>query len=771
MGTPLLELVLLPFVGALALLALCRGRLDRTASSLAGAVLLGTLALALPALSEALRGGTATVSLPWVPSLGLAFSLALDGLSLVFVSLVLGIGLLVVLYAHYYLGPDEPRPRFFATLLLFTGAMLGVVLSANLLLLVVFWELTSLASFLLIGFWHERERGRYGAYQSLVVTALGGLALLAGVILLGGVAGSFEWPEVLAQRDAVLASPLFPAILGLILLGVFTKSGQFPFHLWIPNAMQAPTPVSAFLHSATMVKAGVFLLARLFPLFSGTGWWFYTVGIAGMATMAFAAYAALRQSDLKALLAYSTVSNLGMITALLGFGSEAGATAAVFHVINHAVFKASLFLSVGVVEHETGTRNLNRLGGLRRAMPWTATLATVSALAMAGVPLLNGFLSKELFLDASLLARHEGEFAVLFPLVATAASAFTMAYSLRFIGETFFGAPKESLPAPAHDPVPWMLVPVQLLVLACLTIGLAPNWSVVPFLGPAVTALLEHPVVLDVKLWHGVTPALLMSAAALTAGGLMYAGRRRVWAWQERLSPGIEANRVYDACVAGMLAGAAWLTGTLQSGSLRRYLWIGVSSLLVGAAAALLPVSGLLAWPALEAPPPTFVLFAAVMGAALAGVVTLRGRLARILSLGMVGTVTVLIYARASAPDLALTQLLIEVAVLLVLLLVLRRLPERPLPPEPRARRARDGLLSAAAGLGVATLLLLILAHPIEPISAYHLENSYAEAGGRNVVNVILVDFRGFDTLGEITVLVIGALAVWSLTRARRRET
>ncbi|MBF0255648.1 MAG: monovalent cation/H+ antiporter subunit A, partial [Gammaproteobacteria bacterium] len=392
----LLLAVLTPFAGAL--LVAWAGRFGRTRLALlTGAVVLLSLAWLSPLLGLPFEGITSVQRIPWIPALGLDLAFRLDGLGLLFVILILGIGLLVILYALYYLSSKDSLSRLYAYLLLFMGSMLGVVLAENLILLLIFWELTSLSSFLLISYWRYRQDARRGARMALTVTGAGGLALLAGFILLGEIVGSYDLSVVLASGELIRNHELYLPTLVLILLGAFTKSAQFPFHFWLPHAMAAPTPVSSYLHSATMVKAGVFLLARLFPALSGTEAWGYLVGGVGIATLLVGAVIALFKHDLKGLLAYSTISHLGLITALFGIGTPLAAVAGVFHIINHATFKAGLFMAAGIIDHECGTRDMRRINGLWHYMPYTATLAMVAAAAMAGVPLFNGFLSKEMF--------------------------------------------------------------------------------------------------------------------------------------------------------------------------------------------------------------------------------------------------------------------------------------------------------------------------------------------------------------------------------------
>jgi multicomponent K+:H+ antiporter subunit A len=469
---PVLDILLaLPFLMAAAVVAL-RHRSRATlawvaaAAPLAGLILLGTLT------PTVLGGGIVRADHAWLPQIGLQFSLRLDGLAWMFAGLVLAIGALVVMYAHYYLSARENAARFYGYLLLFMGAMLGMVIAGNLLLLMVFWELTSISSFLLIGFWSHRKDARDGARMALVITGGGGLALLGGVLLLGRIVGSYQLDAVLAAGAAIRASALYPWALGLILLGIFTKSAQFPFHFWLPHAMAAPTPVSAYLHSATMVKAGVFLLARLHPALAGSDLFFYTVSGVGAVTLLVGAWYAIFQHDLKGLLAYSTISHLGLITMLFGLSTPLAVVAGVFHILNHAVFKASLFMAAGIIDHETHTRDMRRLGNLRRWMPFTSALAIIASLSMAGIPLLNGFLSKEMFFAQALDADGPVAMRVFTATAALLAGVLGVAYSLRFVYETFFGTGPRQLEALPHEPPRWMKIPVEVLVLVCVAVGI-----------------------------------------------------------------------------------------------------------------------------------------------------------------------------------------------------------------------------------------------------------------------------------------------------------
>src|SRR5574337_314081 len=521
----------LPFAAGLLVLALgARGR--RAAAWLMTGTALVCLLLALGLYPAIATGAALRQAIAWVPGLALDLSLRVDGFSWLFMLLICGIGMLVGVYARYYMPADDPLSRFFALLLAFMGSMLGIVMSGNVIQLVFFWELTSLFSFLLIGYWHHGASARDGARMALIVTSAGGLCLFAGVLLLGHVVGSYELDAILAAGEQVRAHPWYTPILLLILLGAFTKSAQFPFHFWLPQAMSAPTPVSAYLHSATMVKAGVFLLVRFWPVLGGTAEWSWIVGGVGLVTLLLGAYAAMFEQDMKGVLAYSTFSHLGLITMLIGLGSALGVVAAIFHIVNHATFKASLFMAAGAVDNEAGTRDLRKLGGLRRVMPITATLAMVAAAAMAGVPLLNGFLSKEMFFAETLAAQHGLLLDLASVAIAVTAVTFGVTYSLRFVHEVFFGRLSTELPRVPHEPPLWMRFPIGFLALACLLVGMLPALVIGPSLRAAVAAVLGTRDVPDYSLavWHGVTTPLLMSLFAFVVGCLLYARLRRYFA-------------------------------------------------------------------------------------------------------------------------------------------------------------------------------------------------------------------------------------------------
>ncbi len=698
----------------------------------------------------------------WVESLGLALSFRLDGLAFLFALLILLIGLLIILYARYYLSEERRLDRFVLLLMLFTGAMLGVVLSGNLLLTFVFWELTGISSFLLIGYRSGKTEAREGARVALAVTGGGGLALLAGILLLGHVAGSFELDAVLASGEAVKSGALYLPILVLVLAGAFTKSAQLPFHFWLPGAMAAPTPVSAYLHSATLVKAGIFLLARLYPVLAGPDAWFYALTAVGVATFTFGGYQAIFRHDLKSLLAYSTVSHLGLIVLLLGIGTPLGAVAALFHVINHSIFKASLFMAAGIIDHETGTRDMRRLSGLWRYMPYTGILAAVAASAMAGVPLVNGFLSKEMFFGEALELDRGGGLRWIVPLTAVLGAVFSVAYSLRFIHDVFFRGPPVDLERTPHEPPVWMRIPVEVLVAACLLVGVLPMFTVQPLLESAVAAMLGGPApAFNLRLWHGVNIPLIMSGVALGGGVLLYYLLQYGLDLHDHVQNRQLAKRAFDRAMVDLAAVARWATQPAYASGVTG----GVLALLLAAALAgvfpfLMDQPGLGAVTITPVVPMALVAFTLMGVAAMGAVFMHRRRLTALVAVSVVGLTVALAFVLLSAPDLALTQLSVEVVSILLLLLALYYLPQEA-PPERAADRAlRDFFLGCLVGGGVGWLTWAMLTRPFDSISGYFIANSVPQGGGTNVVNVILVDFRGFDTYGEITVIGITALGI-----------
>ncbi|MFA5371660.1 MAG: monovalent cation/H+ antiporter subunit A [Sideroxydans sp.] len=727
-------------------------------------VMAGCLLLLAPLVAPVMGGETLLASFSWLPDWGLALSFRLDGLGLMFCLLILGIGLLVTLYAYYYLDTHDKLGRFYTLLLLFMASMLGVVLSENLLLLVVFWEMTSLASFLLISYKRESYESRLAARIALAVTGGGGLALFAGVLLLGHIAGSFELSVVLAAGAQIHAHALYEVMLILVLLGVFTKSAQFPFHFWLPLAMAAPTPVSAYLHSATMVKAGVFLLARLYPALAGSELWFWLVSGTGALTLVYAAYLAFYRYDFKGLLAYSTISHLGLITLLFGLDTPLSVVAAVFHIINHAIFKASLFMAAGIVDHECGTRDMRRVNGLFKFMPITATLAIVAAGSMAGVPLLNGFLSKEMFFAETVGHPVFDEMSWLLPAFATLAGILAVAYSSRFIHDVFFNGVPVNLPRKPHEPPRWMRAPVEVLVAMCLLVGIFPQWSIAPVLNVAAGAVLQQPLPdFHLAVWHGFNAPFMMSLLAMGGGITLYSLRKPLYALYDRL-PSIHASIVFERVYESLVTFARGLVAWMDNESLQRYLALFITFVLT--------LGGWTWWSATAAPSPVVaqpadaasIVALCMLALAATGVVRLhRNRLTAVVFTSVIGLIVALIFVRFSAPDLALTQLVVEVVSIVLLLLALYYLPPTSPVEDSMPRRARDALLAIAAGTGLGAATWAMLTSPFDTISGFYLAQSVPGGGGSNVVNVILVDFRGFDTLGEITVLAMVGLAAHAL--------
>ncbi len=763
-GGGLLPIIaILPFLGALVPGVMIRAGRTACASFAAIPTLIALVMLATLA-PDVMRGEVLQAEISWIPQLGLSASFFLDGLGLLFAGMILGMGLLITLYARFYLSGEDPMGQFYTYLLLFQGAMLGIVISDNILLLLIFWELTSLSSFLLIGYWKHLPEGRQGARMALAVTGGGGLAMIGGMLILGNIAGSYQLTDILEQGEAIRASQWYLPALILILLGAFTKSAQFPFHFWLPHAMAAPTPVSAYLHSATMVKAGVFLMARLWPVLAGTDAWFLIVATTGLITMVLGAVIALFKDDLKALLAFSTVSHLGLMTMLLGFGTRAAAIAAVFHIINHLTFKAALFMTAGIVDHEAHTRDIRRLGGLARLMPFSAVIATITGLSMAGIPLFNGFLSKEMMLHEAAQTRWLDNPWVM-PVLATIGALFSVAYSLRFIFHVFGGPPRADYPSRPHDPPFGMYAAPALLALLVVLIGVMPHLAepLVTIAANAVTGADLHP---HLKLWHGVTPALFMSMIAVAGGIVLLVLHKpldRAW----RAAPRPEAKAIFDAVLARLVGAAQGLSAGLHNGAISRYLAIFVATT-VALGYAAFSGGGLAAStrPMLPVPPVALVGFVILTLATVLVVANHRARFKALVLIGMIGLTVSGGFVYLSAPDLALTQIAVETVTIMLLLLALHFMPKTTPVESGAALRLRDGAIALAAGGAVAALALAFMTREFSTISDFHLANAYKGGGGHNVVNVILVDFRGYDTYGEIIVLGIAGLTIFALLEA-----
>ncbi len=773
--SPLALIVLLPLVLGTTL-CMGIGRIDTAArrrgtAVAAGAVALASFSLLLWQAPAVFDGQVLLTRAEWVPAIGLNANFRLDGLALMFALLISGIGLLIILYAAYYLHHDDPAGKFFSQLMLFMAAMLGIVLSDNLLLLVVFWELTSISSFLLIGYWGHKPEGRDGARMALAITGGGGLVMLAGVVILGQIAGTYDLSGMLTRGAAIQADARYPLAMGLILVGAFTKSAQFPFHFWLPHAMAAPTPVSAYLHSATMVKAGLFLMMRLYPVLGGTGLFEAVVATVGLVTMVMAAFIAIFKHDLKGLLAYSTVSHLGLVTFLIGLNTPLSAAVAVFHILNHAAFKAALFMSAGIVDHETGTRDMRKLGGLMAFMPVMGWLVMIALAAMAGLPPFNGFISKEMMLEQSVHAgsRLWGSAGWVVPVLATLGGLFSAAYSLRMVHDVFFNGPPKDLPNPRpHEPPLGMKLPVMLLVVVCVAVGLAPMLIAAPMVRVAAGAVLGQPLPhLDLALWHGVNLPLAMSVVAIVGGVALYFGLAGGGRLHRYRFSGREGKAVFTWLVDRLLGLSGRVTALLENGSLQRYVaWMLMAAVALAAlpfftAPGDVPTTG--GRSLMPAPSVALGVWAVliVVGAAL--LVLHRRRFIATVLTGAIGLVASLAFIALSAPDLAMTQLSVDVVSTVLLLMGLALLPQFTPRESAPTRRLRDAAIALAGGGGIAWMTWLMLTREFDSISWYFIENSVPKGGGANAVNVILVDFRGYDTFGEITVLGIAAVGVLAL--------
>ncbi|MBM7704650.1 Na+/H+ antiporter subunit A [Metabacillus iocasae] len=736
-------------------------------------------------------------SFNWIPSLGINFDVYVDGLGLLFALLITGIGSLVVLYSIYYLSKTkEALHSFYVYLLLFMGAMLGVVLSDNLIVLYSFWELTSLSSFLLIGYWYEREKSRYGAQKSMLITVSGGLAMLAGVVLLYLMGGTFSVRELIANLDIITASELFIPALILILFGAFTKSAQFPFHIWLPDAMEAPTPVSAYLHSATMVKAGIYLLARLSPIFADHVVWFVLVSSVGIVTLFWGSFSAVKQTDLKGILAFSTISQLGLITSLIGVGSAAlyydflddniyivAITAAVFHLINHATFKGSLFMVVGIIDHETGTRDIRKLGGLMSLMPITFTLALIGCFSMAGLPPFNGFLSKEMFFTGMVNVTKMDIYnletwGLLFPVLAWIASVFTFVYSMVIVFKTFTGKyqPEKLEKKPHEAPIGMLISPIILASLVVI-FGLFPNLLSHSIIEPAMASIAPRLLgpgeqfYVHIYHWHGFNTELFMTLGVIGVGILLFLTLQK-WSSIYNVFPKeLTLNNFYDKGIVGIDRSSNKLMKLFMTGFIRDYLVIIFAFFGALMLSTLFIKDGFVADFSDTAPIGVYeVILSIVMVIGAATTLFARSRLTAIISLGVVGYTLSLFFVLFRAPDLALTQLVVETVSVALFLLCFYYLPE--LKKKSKRLKFRLTNLIIAVMAGTTVTLFGISANStrlFDSISEFFIEASYKEAGGKNMVNVILADFRGFDTMFEVVVLGIAAFGVYAMIRLRIR--
>ncbi|WP_059105598.1 Na+/H+ antiporter subunit A [Shouchella shacheensis] len=790
--------IIIPFIVA-ALVPLLYKRVPRIHTGwfvlLVPAALFAVLVSTIPDIAT---GETFAATIEWMPSLGINFTTYLDGLSLIFGLLITGVGSLVVLYSIYYLSMKrESLHNFYVYLLMFMGAMLGVVFSDNLMVLYVFWELTSISSFLLIAYWYHRRQSRYGAQKSMLITVCGGFAMLAGFIMLGTMAGTFSIRAIIDQVGQFADHGLFIAAMLLILLGAFTKSAQFPFHIWLPDAMEAPTPVSAYLHSATMVKAGIYLVARFTPVFGGEEVWFWVVSLVGLFTLFWGSFTAIRQTDLKALLAYSTISQLGLIMSLLGLGSAAlhfddvnertvgysvAIFAALFHLVNHSTFKGALFMVVGIVDHETGTRDIRKLGGLMTVMPITFTLAVIGSLSMAGLPPFNGFLSKEMFFTGVLNASELSIFSMetwgsLFPIVAWIASVLTFVYCMMLIFKTFFGEYQpEKLEKKAHEAPIGMLIPP--VILASFVVGLFffPNVLGDYLLKPGYAAVLPSYVeggrFLDnIEAWHGINTELLMTIGVVVFGFLIY---RYVHFWNNvyALFPRKWSfDALYNGTLMQLERRSTSITQMYMTGHLPHYLAY-IFVFLIVALSSVMVITGSFAFnSASDAPISSYeAVLTVVMIVAAICILFARSRLTAILLNGVLGYVLAVFFVLFRAPDLALTQLVIETVTAALFLLCFYFLPEWEIEKIKSRTQVLKGVVSLAAGTIVTMIALTVSGTDIfDPISNFY-ENAYELAGGNNMVNAILGDFRALDTMLEVVVLVIAGLGVFTLIKLKAKR-
>ncbi len=728
----------------------------------------GLAAWLLTQAPEIIENGSLLLEWQWVPSLGISLTFLLDGLSLLFGLLITVMGACVLVYAGGYLKDHADIARFHIALVAFMVSMLGLVLADGLLTLFVFWELTSITSYLLIGFNHADIDARKSARQGLFVTVGGGLALMAGLTMLGIASDSWSLAEILNQEADLRAHALYTPMLICLLLGAFTKSAQFPFHFWLPNAMAAPTPVSAYLHSATMVKAGIYLLARLHPELGGTAMWVGILSVVGATTMLVGAFLAIHHTNIKKLLAYSTIMALGTLTMLLGIGTEYAMTAFVTFLLGHSLYKGALFMVAGILDHETGTKDVTQMGGLRSLMPVTAMIAMVAALSLAGVPPLLGFIGKELMLESVLGADSFRGLLVLFAFVA---SILTIAVAFIIALRPFYGK-RLATPLEPHEAPFSMLVGPALLAVGSLLLGLMPAMlGANTLLTSAATAISGETLDVALSLWYGVNVALIMSIISLGFGFLLFKRWDSVRAKLAMLAPimrhGPEAG--YEGLINGIVQFSEWQTRLLQNGYMRNYILVMLVTLiaLIGNSI-LLRHSPIIAFDLDVRFHEVVVAGTMAMGALFA--TTTRSRLGAVVSVGVMGFSIALIFILFSAPDLAITQLLVETLTVILLVLVLFRLP-RFSNLSTSLERIRDG--SVAAMMGILICLLIMTSWSIqqfEPISTYMIENSAPLAYGRNIVNVILVDYRALDTLGEMFVLALAAIGVIAMLKLRHGE-
>lgn len=742
------------------------------------------------------KGETGRYSFEWIPSANIHFTTYLDGLSLIFGLLITGVGSLVILYSIYYLTSREALGHFYVYLLMFMGAMLGVVFSDNMMVLYVFWELTSISSFLLIAFWYYRKQSRYGAQKSMLITVSGGIAMLAGFLMIYAMTGSFSIRENIELISYVTDHALFIPAMLLVLLGAFTKSAQFPFHIWLPDAMEAPTPVSAYLHSATMVKAGIYLVARFTGIFGGDAVWFYVVTSVGIFTLFWGSFNAVRQTDLKALLAYSTISQLGLVMSLFGFGSAAlhegysgssvlyaqATFAALFHLMNHSTFKGALFMVVGIVDLNAGTRDVRRLGGLMAIMPVTFTIAVIGSFSMAGLPPFNGFLSKEMFFEAVLAVRDLeffslGSWGILFPVIAWVASIFTFVYSMIIVFQTFFGEHQpDRLDREAHEAPIGMLISPSILAFLVVFMFFFPNVVGNALLRPAMNAV--YPTLTNIgdeidpiKIWHGFNLPLWMTIGVIILGVLLYL-TFNYWRPMYKLGPlrwGLD--NVYNGALTFTERGATLLTNRYMTGYLKHYL-VYIFMFFLLTITGTIFVTGGLTFDFSKDSPIAVNEYILIFAMLLAGILMLfaKSRITATLLNGVLGYSIALFFVIFRAPDLALTQIVVETVTTALFLLCFYFLPEMKKEKMARSTKLTNGIIAIAVGAVITMIALAVQGNTMfDSISSY-FEDAYALTGGKNIVNTILGDFRAFDTMLEVVVLFIAGLGVYTLVKLKGKK-
>ena len=726
-------------------------------------------------------GNGASFFVPWISSFGINLSFKVDGLSLLFSLLIAGVGILVYWYSIGYLEITNNLINFYSTLLIFTGAMLGAVLSRNLILTFMFWELTSFTSFLLIGYFDYRERARYGAQKALYITVVGGFALFVAIMLIGRICGSFEMPQIIANRQLLLSSPLYVPIVILVLIGAFTKSAQIPFHIWLPDAMEAPTPISCYLHSATMVKLGIFLLLLMNKPLGGTEIWFISLSTIGLFSLVWGAGRALMQTDLKAILAFHTVSQLGLVIALIGYGTRAAVIGAVFHLINHSIFKGSLFLVSGMVHHATGSRDMRILHGLSKAMPITSAIALCGAFAMAGLPPFNGFLSKEMLFENSLTAIHGnlamlGPVARVFPVLAVAGCILTFVDCMMIVFGFFYGGPlTEKAPQRPHEPLKMMLIPSAILASGTVLAAFLANPLAKILMLPAADAVTGTSGSIHISFWHGFNIPLAMTAVTYAIGVTIYSRLHQVTDLLRRVPVFISGNMIYDWLISknALTNGANRITNVYMTGRLQNYIHFSFAFfILITAAVMIFKGAFVLDFSDLAPVNVYEVIWIAAIIAATITIVVSKKRTVTLLSLGMLGYAIAYFFVLFSAPDLALAQLVIETISIVLFFLAFKYLP-RDISEKDISRPNKAVNLVISIAMGVSMTAIVLIGHSnkmFDTIANFYIENSKTLNGGLNIVNAILVNFRGLDTLGEISVIAIAAIGVFIMVSLKNER-